>query len=145
MPTVNGTFDVKLQPLPVEDIPAEAVIGRRSIDKQFHGPLDATSKGQMLSTGSASGSGVYVALERVTGTLEGKRGSFALHHTGIMDRGTPTLEIRVAPDSGTDELTGITGTLTIDIRDGAHFYGFDYTLPSRDSDVAHTGNVIASG
>jgi len=129
MPSISGTFTVKMQPLDVENIPAEAMIGRRSIDKQFHGPLEATSKGQMLSIGSAQSSGVYVAVERVTGTLEGRRGSFALHHTGIMDRGKPALDIRVAPDSGTDELTGLTGTLAIDIRDGAHFYIFEYALP----------------
>jgi len=129
MPSISGTFTVKMQPLDVENIPAEAMIGRRSLDKQFHGPLEATSQGQMLSIGSAQSSGVYVAVERVTGTLEGKRGAFALHHTGIMNRGTPALDIRVVPDSGTDELVGLTGTLAIDIRDGAHFYTFEYALP----------------
>lgn len=129
MATVSGTFTVKTQPLEVENIPADAMIGRRSLDKQFHGPIEATSQGQMLSIGSAQSSGVYVAVERVTGTIDGKRGSFALHHTGIMDRGKPSLDIRVVPDSGTDELTGLTGTLAIDIRDGAHFYTFEYSLP----------------
>ena len=129
MPSISGTFTVKMQPLDVENIPAEALFGRRSLVLLFHGHLEATSKGQMLSIGSAQSSGVYVAVERVTGTLEGKRGAFALHHMGIMNRGNPTLDIRVVPDSGTDELVGLTGTLAIDIRDGAHFYTFEYALP----------------
>ena len=83
----------------------------------------------MLTTGTPSGSAVYVAIERVTGTLHGHKGSFALHHRGIMTRGQPELTIAVVPDSGTDDLAGISGNLSIEILDKKHFYSFDYTLP----------------
>jgi hypothetical protein len=129
----TGTFDVQLHPLPTEEIPAEAMLGRMSIDKQFHGDLDATSKGQMLTAGTyTSGSAVYVAVERVTGTLGGKAGSFALHHTGLMDRGKASLAISVVPDSGTGELAGISGTVTITVADGQHQYAFDYSIAPRE-------------
>jgi hypothetical protein len=125
----RGTFDVQLHPLAMEDIAKEAMLGRMSIDKQFHGDLDGTSKGQMLTAGTpVAGSAVYGAVERVTATLGGRRGTFALHHTGIMDRGKPSLTIRVVPDSGTGELSGLSGSMTIDIKDGAHFYVFDYSI-----------------
>ena len=101
-----------------------------SIDKQFHGELEATSKGEMLSLlDRASGSGGYVALERVTGTLQGKSGSFALQHNATMDHGKPSLNIIVVPGSGTGELAGISGTMNIRIEAGGkHFYDFDYAL-----------------
>lgn len=125
----KGTFDVQLHPLTMDEIPKDAMLGRMSIDKQFHGDLEGTSKGEMLTAGTPqSGSAVYVAVERVTGTLAGKSGSFALHHTGLMNRGKASLTISVVPDSGTGELAGLAGTMTIDVKDGAHFYGFDYTL-----------------
>ena len=126
----TGAFEVKLNPLPVYDGADGSPLGHLSIDKQFHGELDATSKGEMLSAGtSVKGSAGYVAIERVTGALAGKRGSFILQHTGTMDRGTPQLVITVVPDSGTDELAGLRGTMTIDVASGgAHSYGFDYTL-----------------
>lgn len=125
----KGTFDVQLHPLAVEDVAKESMLGRMSIDKVFHGDLEATSKGQMLTAGTTvAGSAVYVAVERVTGTLGGKTGSFALHHTGIMTRGAPKLAVNVVPDSGTGELVGISGSLTIDIKDGKHFYGLDYSI-----------------
>jgi len=101
-----------------------------SIDKDFSGDLTATSKGEMLSAGTAAkGSAVYVAVERVTGTLAGRSGSFILHHTGIMARGVPDLTIRVVPDSGTDQLVGLSGYMTILIADGKHSYTFDFSLP----------------
>jgi hypothetical protein len=130
MPQAQGTFDVQLHPLPIEDIPNDAMLGRMSIDKRFHGELDGASKGQMLTSGTVtSGSAVYVAVERVTATLRGKHGSFALHHTGIMLRGAPSLTITVVPDSGTGDLMGISGSMQIDIaKDGAHSYTFEYTL-----------------
>ena len=129
MTQARGAFDVQLHPLPMEDIAKEAMLGRMSIDKQFHGDLEGTSKGQMMSVGTpVSGSAVYVAVERVTGKLHGKAGTFALHHTGIMQRGKPSLAINVVPDSGTGELTGLSGTMTIDIKDGAHSYVFEYTI-----------------
>jgi hypothetical protein len=130
MKQVSGTFAVALALLPVENVTDEAMIQRRSIDKTFHGPLDGRSKGQMLSIGTTTaGSAVYVAVERVEATLDGKSGTFSLHHTGIMNRGAPTLTITTVPDSGTGGLTGITGTMTIDIRDKQHYYTFEYELP----------------
>jgi hypothetical protein len=101
-----------------------------SIDKQFHGDLDGAGKGQMLTAGTdVKESGVYVAIERVTGTLQGRSGSFILHHTGIMTRGAPQLSVTVVPDSGTGQLLGLAGKLTITIVDGKHLYDFEYTLP----------------
>ena len=106
------------------------MLGRRSIDKQFQGALDATSQGMMLSAGTATrGSAGYVAIEQVTGVLDGRRGSFVLQHHATMNRGEPNLSIIVVPDSGTDELTGLSGTMGIRIADGKHFYDFEYTLP----------------
>ena len=112
------------------DTPTEgSPLGRMSIDKQFHGDIEGTSKGEMLTAGTPiKNSAVYVAVERVTGTLHGKTGTFALHHTGIMNRGAQSLTITVVPDSGTGELTGITGTLSIEIANGKHSYVFDYAL-----------------
>ncbi len=130
MKQASGTFDVALTLLPVENVTDEAMLQRRSIDKTFHGALGGKSKGQMLSIGtSTAGSGVYVAVERVEAILDGKTGAFSLHHTGIMNRGAPTLQITVVPDSGTNGLAGISGTMQIDIRDKQHYYTFDYDLP----------------
>jgi hypothetical protein len=128
----HGSFDVKITPQPPDnDVSKAANLGRMTIDKQFHGDLEGTSKGEMLSAMSADvkNSGVYVAIERVTGTVAGRQGSFVLHHTGIMDRGQQHLTITVAPDSGTDGLKGITGTMNITITpEGKHFYDFDYQV-----------------
>ena len=126
-----GPFDVKLAPQKPDNPQAEeAKLGRMSLDKEFHGDLKAFSKGEMISLMTeAKGSAVYVAIERVTGKLHGRTGSFALHHTGIMTRGEPELTIRVVPDSGSGELTGITGSMTIKIEGKNHFYEFDYSLP----------------
>lgn len=127
MPSVHGMFDVTLTPLDIEG----DLMGRMRIEKQFHGPLTATSLGQMLSAGtSVRGSAAYVAIERVSGTLEGRTGSFVLHHTGVMNRGDGTLSIAVVPDSGTDALAGIAGTMTITIENKQHRYSFDYTVPA---------------
>ncbi len=128
----TGTFDVKITPQ-ATDTPTEgSPLGRLSIDKQFHGDLEGTSKGEMLTAGTPiKNSAVYVAVERVTGTLHGKKGTLALHHTGIMNRGDQSLTITVVPDSGTGELTGITGTLSIEIANGKHSYVFDYALATR--------------
>lgn len=127
----KGTFEVKIGPLTAYDVTEGTKAGRMSIDKVFHGDLEGTSKGEMLTSGSGEQtSGVYVAIETVKGTLHGRKGSFILHHTGIMDRGQPSLSVNVVPDSGTDELTGIKGTLNIIIApDGGHSYEFEYTLP----------------
>lgn len=126
----RGTFEVKMAPLPPDDPAADASIGRMSIDKQVHGDLEATSKGQMLSAmGSVKGSAGYVAMEKVSGTLKGRRGSFVLQHSGTMNRGVPQLIVSVVPDSGTDQLTGIAGVLEIIIEGGKHSYNFEYSLP----------------
>jgi hypothetical protein len=127
----SGTFDVKLTPLAAYNT-GDTMAARRSIDKQFHGDLEGTSKGEMLSAGtSVKGSAGYVAIERVTGTLSGRSGTFALQHSGTMTRGAPQLVITVVPDSGTGDLTGLAGTMTIDISDGKHSYVFDYTLAGK--------------
>ena len=125
----SGTFDVKLTPQAAED--GDAGLGRMTIDKQFHGDLEGTSKGFMLSSAATvvKGSGGYVAMEKVTGTLKGRTGSFVLQHSGTMTRGTPLLSVTVVPDTGTGQLEGITGTVTIKIDQGKHSYEFDYTLP----------------
>jgi Protein of unknown function (DUF3224) len=127
----KGTFDVKVLPL-ADEHAAGAGLGRMSIDKQFHGDLEATSEGQMLSfMTSVKGSAGYVAMERVTGKLSGRSGSFVLQHSATMDRGAPTLNITVVPDSGTDELSGLTGKLQIIIADGKHSYDFEYVLSEK--------------
>jgi hypothetical protein len=119
----SGTFEVKLNPLPSD------VAGRMSLDKQYSGDLDATARGEMLSYMSGvKGSAGYVAMERVTGTLAGRSGSFVLQHSATMNRGVPQLSVTVVPDSGADELTGIAGSLTIVIEGGKHSYEFEYTL-----------------
>jgi hypothetical protein len=124
-----GTFDVKITPQPPEENVGDPSISRMSIDKQFHGDLEATSKGQMLAAGTeVKGSAGYVAIEKVSGKLHRRTGTFALQHTGTMNRGTPDLSITVVPDSGTGALTGLTGKLTIKIDEGAHSYEFDYRL-----------------
>jgi Protein of unknown function (DUF3224) len=127
----RGTFEVKMAPLPADDAGADASIGRMSIDKQFHGDLEGTSKGQMLSAMSnVKGSAGYVAMEKVSGMLKGRSGGFVLQHSGTMNRGVPQLIVSVVPDSGTDQLTGITGALEIIIEGGTHSYHFEYSLPS---------------
>jgi len=125
----HGRFDVKLAPLTLADGQADPSLGRLSIDKRFEGDLDATSRGEMLSAMSAvKGSAGYVAIERVTGSLHGRRGSFTLQHTGTMTRGEPGLVITVVPDSGTGELAGLAGTMSITITGKEHAYEFEYAL-----------------
>jgi Protein of unknown function (DUF3224) len=126
---VSGTFEVKLVPQ-TDDKNGDATLGRMTIDKQFHGDLEGTSKGQML-TGmtDVKGSAGYVAIEKVSGTLKGRTGTFILQHTGTMNRGVPQLTVTVVPDSGTGQLAGIAGNFTIKIDEGKHSYTFDYTLP----------------
>jgi len=129
----TGTFDVTIKPAPADDHADGGAIGRMTVDKVYHGDLEGTAVAQMLTGMSPSEktSGVYVAVERVTATLKGRKGTFILHHTGVMDRGATNLRVTVVPDSGTGELTGISGTMAIDIKDGRHFYTFEYTLPSK--------------
>ncbi|GAB3793324.1 DUF3224 domain-containing protein [Dyella agri] len=124
----SGTFTVKLEPQP--PALADSGLGRMSIDKQFGGDLEAHSLGEMLAYRSAvDGSAGYVAMERVVGTLHGRRGAFVLQHSGTMDRGASTLVVGVVPDSGSGELAGLAGTLTIHIdAQGGHSYTFDYRI-----------------
>lgn len=126
----KGTFEVKLQVQPLENIDAAAKLGRMSIDKTIAGDLVATTVGQMLTAMTETkGSAAYVAVERVTGTLHGRKGSFSLQHTGSMNRGTPSLAVVVVPDSGTGELLGLEGEFKIIIEGGKHSYEFSYRLP----------------
>jgi len=132
MPRASGPFDVSLKPLPMDTDSGSEHLGRMSIEKQFRGDLEGSSKGQMLTGGTAiKNSAAYVAIERVTGSLKGRKGSFILQHTGLMNRGAPSLVITVVPDSGTDQLEGLKGTMTINIEAGKHSYQLDYTLADR--------------
>jgi hypothetical protein len=125
-----GSFEVTLQPLPNAEVSVDPMFGRMLLLKKFSGDLSAAARGQMLSAGTnTKGSAGYVAIDQVTGELNGRRGSFVLQHSGSMNRGVPTLSIMVVPDSGTGELAGLTGTLSINIIDGKHFYDFIYSLP----------------
>jgi hypothetical protein len=123
----RGTFEVKLNPQ--EDKSGDASVGRMSLEKVFHGDLEGTSRGQMLTAMTdVKGSAGYVAIERVTGTLHGRSGSFTLQHSATMNRGVPTLSITVVPDSGTGQLAGITGKFDIKIEGGKHSYEFEYAV-----------------
>lgn len=130
MTRATGTFEVKLAPVGNDSTPEGPNLGRMSIDKVFTGDLDGVSKGEMITAAgiTVKESAAYSAVERVTGTLGGKKGSFALQHTGIMDRGEPSLNITVVPDSATGELTGLTGKMDILIEGKAHKYVFEYSL-----------------
>jgi len=131
MKRASGSFDVTVQPLPNAEVSSDTLFGRFLLLKKFSGDLEASARGQMLSVGTPTkGSAGYVAIDQVTGTLEGRKGSFALQHSGSMHRGAPTLSIMVVPDSGADELAGITGTLSINIVKGRHFYDFLYSFPA---------------
>jgi hypothetical protein len=123
----TGTFEVKLNPQ--DDKSEDKSLGRMTIDKQWHGELEGTSKGQMLTGGDvAKGSAGYVAIEKFTGTLNGRKGAFILQHSATMTRGEGQLTITVVPDSGSDQLEGLTGKLMIKIEGGKHFYDFEYAL-----------------
>jgi hypothetical protein len=125
----SGTFDVDLKSLPTSDSAEDTPLGRMSIDKTFHGDLEAVSTGEMLSAMTGvKGSAGYVAIERVRGTLHGRTGTFVLQHSGTMTRGAPHLTVTVVPDSGTGELAGLAGSMRIIIEDGQHRYELDYTL-----------------
>ena len=127
---VTGEFQVKLQPLEFYARGTDGInLGRMSLDKTFLGALDATSRGEMLSAMTPTkGSAGYVAIEQVSGILEGKQGSFVLQHFGTMDRGKDNLVLEVIPDSGSGELTGISGKMSIKIENGQHFYELDYDI-----------------
>ena len=126
----TGPFEVKVAPLDPAFKFEDNSLGRMSLDKQFHGDLEAASKGEMLTAGNpAKGSGGYVAMERVSGSLHGRTGTFVLQHSGTMEHGSSKLSVNVVPDSGTDELQGLSGTMDIIIKEGKHTYDFTYTLP----------------
>ena len=127
MPRAAGSFEVKLSPEPAT---GDATIARYSMDRRFSGDLQAKSRVEMLGTQfDDTYSGVYVAIERITGSLAGRQGAFSVYHTRIMNRGVPTLTAAVVPDSGTEALVGLTGSMRIIIENGQHSYEFDYMLP----------------
>lgn len=125
----NGTFEVKLMPQ-AENKTEGAAMGRMSLHKTFNGEMQGTSEGEMLTAmGAVAGSAVYVAIERFKGTVHGKRGTFVISHRGTMNRGAQHLSVEIVPDSGTDELAGISGSMTISIESGKHFYELAYRSP----------------
>ncbi len=124
---VQGRFEVKMQAEPPYDETGGVPLAQATVDKTFQGPLEAISSVRMLSARTpVSGSAGYVALEKISGKLEGKEGSFTVVHLGLMHRGQSTLTVQIVPDSGTGALVGIAGTMNIDIKDGQHFYAMDY-------------------
>ncbi|WP_407572777.1 DUF3224 domain-containing protein [Deinococcus altitudinis] len=130
MMQAKGSFEVTLAPQAGAE---QEGVGRLLLSKVFHGDLKGAGSGQMLSVGTSTpDSAGYVAMETVQGSLHGRTGGFALQHNGTMNRGTPTLSVAVVPDSGTDQLTGLTGTMTIDRQDGQHFYVLNYELPTSE-------------
>ena len=130
MAFATGSFEVQMQPQGPGDVGAGSSLGRMSLDKQFSGDLQAVGKGEMLSARSdVPTSAAYVAIERVTGTLHGRSGSFALVHRGVMTESGQQLSIQVVPDTATGELAGLAGTLTIRIEAGKHYYELEYSLP----------------
>jgi len=128
MTNARGEFEVKMTPQPSNDNSEGTALGRFTLDKTFHGDLEATSKGEMLTMMAVEGSAGYVAMEQVTGTLNDRTGTFALQHTGTMTRGKPQLSVNVVPDSGTGQLKGLAGKMTINIDGDKHSYEFEYTL-----------------
>lgn len=137
MPLVQGTFEIRRDMQPGCDLGDGVSAMHVRFDKRFSGPLEAISVVQMLGYMAATeGSGAYVAIERIVGTLEDRSGSFVMQHAGTMDRGERTLSVSVVPDSATGELVGLRGTLQIDIVDGRHDYRFDYTLPDPQAPTA---------
>ena len=131
MKRASGSFEVSMQPLANGEVSADPLLGRFLLTKKFSGDLDASARGHMLSAGTTvKGSAGYVAIDQVTGSLDGRKGSFVLQHSGSMKRGSPTLSVMVVPDSGTGELTGLTGTLNINIVEGKHFYDFLDSIPA---------------
>jgi hypothetical protein len=125
----TGTFEVKIAPQSLADANADKTLGRMTIDKIYQGDLDATAKGEMLTAlTSLKDSAGYVAIEHVAGTLQGRKGTFVLQHTGTMTRGVQSLSVTVVPDSGTGDLAGLSGKMDIKIEPGKHVYDFAYTI-----------------
>ena len=126
----TGTFDVKITPQASDLAPEGPNLGRMSLDKQYHGDLDGAAKGEMITAAgmAVKESAAYSAIERVSGSLHGKKGSFALQHTGVMTRGKPSLTVTVVPDSATGDLAGLTGRMDIIIEGKQHSYVLDYEI-----------------
>ena len=141
----RGTFEVTIEAAGHRSTEAGVVLGRSSLSKIFHGDLEGASVGEMLSaTTPVEGSAGYVAIERVSGVLLGRSGTFVLQHTGVMTRGSPLLAVAVVPDSGTGELAGLSGTMTIVIDEGAHSYELRCNLPAAESTPPGSGRTAAS-
>jgi hypothetical protein len=140
----TGSFEVSLQPLSNSEVAADAMLGRMLLTKKFTGDLRASARGQMLSAmTTVKGSAGYVAIDQVSGELDGRKGSFVLQHSGAMNRGVQSLTIMVVPDSGTGELAGLSGTLSIHIIDGKHFYDFIYSISGKA--IPEQGQLKATG
>jgi len=131
--TLEGPFHVRMTPETLAHADAPPLLGRFRLDKRYEGGLDAVGAGEMLAARTTvEGSAGYVAIERVTGTLDGRHGSFVLQHSGVMERGMKRLFLEVVPDSGTGELAGLSGRMGIDIAGGEHFYRFEFSLPEAE-------------
>ncbi len=131
MTQVKGKFEVRSSPLDADEVTRELGAMRMKFEKRFEGPLSATGLVSMIGVmDRQTGSGAYVALEKISGELQGRKGSFLFQHSSVLDRGQPRQSIRVIPDSGTEELAGLRGDMTVDIVDGQHFYTFEYDLPA---------------
>jgi len=127
---VSGPFEVKMIPQEPTEATKEAAIGRMVLEKRYTGEFEAVGRGEMLAVhGAVDGSAGYVAIERVVGTLQGRTGGFALQHNGIMNRGEPSLSVVVVPDSGSGELVGLSGRMSLSNNGGEHIYEFEYELP----------------
>lgn len=129
--TAAGSFDVSLTPLGLDQPGDDVARGRMRLDKRFHGGLDASGAGEMLTgMGGEPGSAAYVAIERISGVLDGRVGSFLVVHRGLMTRGARELAVTIVPDSGSGELAGISGTMNLIVGDGRHDYTIEYRLPT---------------
>jgi len=131
----RGPFEVKVKPEATDEQAGAASLGRLSLDKQYRGDLEATGRGEMLTASTrVTGSAGYVAMERVSGILQGRHGTFVLQHSGAMTRGTPQMSVTVVPDSGAGQLAGLAGKMIINIVDGKHSYDFEYSLGETPED-----------
>jgi hypothetical protein len=132
----SGTFEVTVTPLePSPGSDGALAVFRFKLKKTFAGQLEGKAVGTMMSIGTPKlgNAAVYVALDQFSGTLAGRRGTFVLVHRATMSKtGVADLDVRIATDSGTGELEGITGSLGIDAQDGKHLYHLSYTLPAAD-------------
>jgi negative regulator of replication initiation len=136
----KGAFEVEMQPQGQGQKAEGSTLGRMTLTKTFHGDLEATSRGEMLTAMTeVEGSAAYVAFEQVTGSLDGRRGTFVLHHSGTMNREGQQLDLKVVPDSASGELAGLEGSMKIEIVEGQHFYGFEYTIRTPGTPTGRSG------